>query len=127
MVCYARRQRRGTRPPPLHCATTVGRNRFSDRLAKACVGQPEVVIDLEQGHLISQGCFALAEGIDPAPNRQPPLPEVEVEPLHKGRIDGPATARQGLFDGEPGADAYSGEGCTQSGGKLPPHPVKVAT
>src|SRR5215472_17483185 len=69
--------------------------------------QHKVVIDLEQGQLISQACFALAERVDPASTRRHPLADVEVEPLHKGGLDGPAASRQDLLDGQPGAEHHA--------------------
>ena len=43
----------------------------------------------------------------PASDRRHALTEVEVETLHKGRIDGPATFRQDLFDGPLGAEHHA--------------------
>jgi hypothetical protein len=53
----------------------------------------EIVIHLEQGQLIPQARFALAERIDPASDGRHPLTDVEVEPLHKGGIDRPTPRR----------------------------------
>ena len=58
------------------------------RLAKARVGQDQVMIHLEQYQLIPQAHFALAERIDPAPDRRHPLTNVKIKPFDKGRVDG---------------------------------------
>ena len=107
MVGQARRHRRCTRSPHLRRAAAVGWDRFGERLAKAGVRQHEIVIDLEQHQLILQARFALAERVDPAPDRRHPLADVEVESFHKGGVDGPATRRQDLLDGQPGAEHHA--------------------
>ena len=65
------------------------------------------MIDLEQDQLIPQACFALAQGVHPTSDRRHPLTEVEVEPLHKGGINGPASSCQDLLDGQPGAEHHA--------------------
>ena len=45
--------------------------------------------------------------LHPAPDRRHALTDVEVEPLDKGRVDGPATGRQDLLDGQPGAEHHA--------------------
>jgi hypothetical protein len=55
------------------------------------------VIHLEQGQLIPQARFALAERIDPTTNRRYALTNIEVEPFDKRGIDRPATLRQDLL------------------------------
>src|SRR5437899_1240593 len=45
-----------------------------------------------------QAVCALAERVDPTSYRRYALPDVEVEPLHKGRIDLPAAGSQYLPD-----------------------------
>jgi len=47
-----------------------------------------MVIHMEQGHLIPQARFALAQGVDPAPDRRHALADIEVEPLHKPTFKG---------------------------------------
>src|SRR5215813_8793439 len=42
--------------------------------------------------------FALAERVDPTSYRRYALPNVQVEPLDKGRIDRPPASSQGLLD-----------------------------
>ena len=71
------------------------------------MGQDEIVIHLEQHQLIPQACFALAEGVHPAPDRRHPLTDVEVEALDKRRVDGPATGRQDLLDGQFGTEHHT--------------------
>ena len=68
-------------------------------LAQARMGQDKVVVRLEQHQPIPQAFFAPANGVDPAPNRPHALAQIEVEPLHKGRVDGPVTRRQDLLNG----------------------------
>ena len=58
------------------------------------------MIDLEQGSLIPQACFTLAEGIDPASNRRHLLADIEVQPFDKRRVDRPATPCQHLLNGQ---------------------------
>src|SRR5229473_6939153 len=41
------------------------------------------------GQLLQQPVFALAQRADPSPDRGHMLPEGEVDPLHKGRVDVP--------------------------------------
>jgi hypothetical protein len=43
-----------------------------------------VVIDLAEHQLIQETVFALAQRVDPAPDRRHPLADVKVEPL--GRV-----------------------------------------
>ena len=70
------------------------------------MGQNKVVIDVKQRQLLSQARFALAERIDPAPERRHPLTDIEVEALHKGRLDRPATGSQDLLHGQLGAEHH---------------------
>ena len=53
------------------------------------------MIDLEQRQLIPQARFALAQCIDPPPDRRYALAEVEVEALDKRRVNGPAPRSRG--------------------------------
>src|SRR5262252_5329408 len=71
------------------------------------MGQHEVMRDLEQGQLIPHACFALAHRVHPAPDRRHPLTDIEVKPLDKRRVDGPATGCQDLLDGQLGAEDYA--------------------
>jgi hypothetical protein len=71
------------------------------------VGQDKIVVRLEQGQLIPQARFAPTQGIDPTPDRRYALAEVEVEPLDKRGINGPATSGQDLFDGQSGAEDHA--------------------
>ena len=97
MIGQARRHRRGARPPHLRCTTALGDFGSRQRLAQTGVGQDNIVLDLEQGQLIPQARFARAERVAPTPNRRHALPDVEVEPLHKGGSDRPAVSRQHLL------------------------------
>ena len=91
MIGQARRHRWRARLPSLGRAPAVRRFGNGQRLAQAGMGQHKVVTGLEQHHLIQSTFFALAERIDPASDRRHALANVEVETLHKGGIDGPAT------------------------------------
>src|SRR5215471_8282510 len=101
-VSQTRRHRRRARPPHLGRAPARGWNGLRQCLAQAEMRQDEVVIDLEQRQLIQQAVFALAQDVDPTPDRRHPLTDVEVEPLDKRRVDGPAIGRQDLLDGQLG-------------------------
>ena len=63
-----------------------------------CWGQYKVMVHLEQYQLMPQAVFALAQCVDPTSYRRYALPDIQVEPLHKGRIDLPAAGRQHLLD-----------------------------
>src|SRR6266853_5855925 len=86
---------------------TVGDFGDWQRLAQTRVGQDKIVVRLEQGQLIPQARFALTQGIDPASDRRYALADGEVEPLHKGSIDGPTTCCQDLLDGQLGAEHHA--------------------
>jgi len=60
--------------------------------------QYEIMVDVEHHQLMLQAVFALTQRVDPTPYRRHALANVEVEPLHKGCIDLPATRRQDLLD-----------------------------
>jgi hypothetical protein len=98
VIGHSRVHRRGTRPPYLRCTTAVGDFGDQQRLAQTGVRQHEIVLDVKQGSLLPQTCFALAEGVHPAPDRRHTLPEVEVEALDKSRVDGPAGFAQKVTD-----------------------------
>jgi hypothetical protein len=69
------------------------------------------MVGLEYYQLIPQACFALAECVHPAPDRCDALADVEVEPLHKGRLDRPAISCQ---------DLCNGRSCTSRLRQIPP-------
>jgi hypothetical protein len=48
---------------------------------------------LEKHQLIQQTVFIPAQGVDPVPDRRHALADIEVEPLDKRGIAGPATCR----------------------------------
>jgi hypothetical protein len=85
----------------------MGGNRLVERLAKAGVGQHDIVIHLAQHQLIPHACFALTQRMDPTPDRRHALPDIEVQPCDKRGIDGPATWRQDLCDGSSGAEHHA--------------------
>ena len=84
------------RPPPLGCTTAIGRLENQQGLAQTGVGQDKVVRGLEPRQLMLQAVFALAERGDPPSSRRYALPDVQVEPLHQGRMDLPAAGSQYL-------------------------------
>jgi hypothetical protein len=45
---------------------------------------------MEDGHLLPQPVFTLAQRADPSPDRGAMRPDGEVEALHEGGLDGPA-------------------------------------
>src|SRR6267143_3443947 len=103
----ARCHRGGTRPPHLRRPAAVGCLRPRQRLAQTGMGQHEIMIDVKQRQLIPQARFALTKRVDPASDRRYPLADVEVESLHKGGTHAPATDRQDLLDGQPGAEDHA--------------------
>jgi hypothetical protein len=68
-------------------------------LAYARVGQTEIIVAMEDSHLLPQPVFALAQRTDPAPDRCDMLPEGEVDALHERGIDMPAMRSQHGVDG----------------------------
>ena len=54
---------------------------------------------MEDGHLLPQPVFALAQGADPSPDCGDMLPDGEVDSLHERGIDLPAMRRQHGIDG----------------------------
>src|SRR5215831_2179966 len=60
--------------------------------------QTKIVIGLEQHQLLPHAVLPLAQRGDTPPHCRHPLPDVQVEPLDKGRLDLPATGRQHLCD-----------------------------
>src|SRR6266446_9781127 len=63
------------------------------------MGQNEIVGALEHDQLMLQAVFALTQRVDPTPYCRHALANIQVEPLHKRRIDLPATHREDLRDG----------------------------
>src|SRR5262249_50349090 len=59
----------GTGPPRLGRAEALGRFRLRERLAEAGMGQTEIIVDMIQRQLLPQPVFALAQRIDPSPDR----------------------------------------------------------
>jgi len=57
------------------------------------------MVHLEQHQLMLQTVFALAERVNPTFYRGYALPDVQVEPLDKGRIHLPAAGSQDLLEG----------------------------
>src|SRR5712692_3670311 len=54
---------------------------------------------MEDGQLLPQPVFALAQCADPPPDRGHMLPDGEVDPLYEGRVDLPTTWGQHMIDG----------------------------
>ena len=61
------------------------------------MGQAEIVVTVLQGQLLAQAVFALAQSGDAPADRRYMLTDVEVQALHKGGVDLPATGRQHLL------------------------------
>ena len=68
------------------------------RLAQAGMRQDAIIGDVEYRQLMLHAVVALAQGVDPTPDRCHTLAHVKIAPLHKGRIDRPATRRQDVLD-----------------------------
>ena len=68
------------------------------------MGQTEIIVDMIQRQLPPQALLALAQRIDPPPNRGDMLAQAEVEAFHKRRLDLPAAGRQHLLDRLQGAE-----------------------
>jgi hypothetical protein len=56
--------------------------------------QANIVVGVEQPQLVPHAVLALAQRGDPPPDCRHTLPDVQVEPLDKGRLDLPAAGRQ---------------------------------
>src|SRR5262245_45310049 len=69
--------------------------------------QTEIMVGVQHGHLLAQACFLLTEGSDATANRRYVLTEVEIEALHKGRVDLPAMRSQHGIDGLQRAKHYA--------------------
>jgi hypothetical protein len=72
----------------------MGKLGLGQGLAYARVGQTEIIVAMEESHLLPQPGFALAQRADPAPDRGDMLPDGEVAPLHKGGLDLPPQGGQ---------------------------------
>jgi len=66
---------------------------------QARVGQDEMMIHLEDRRLLSQPGFVFAKGIHPPLNCRYILAKVQVEALHKARIDLPTPLGQNRLNG----------------------------
>src|SRR5215510_4536196 len=71
------------------------------------MGHTEIIVAMEDGHLLPQSVFALAQRADPAPDRSDMLADAEVDPLHKGRVDVPAMRSQHGIDRLQGAEHHA--------------------
>src|SRR5215510_1044790 len=71
------------------------------------MGHTEIIVAMEDGHLLPQSVFTLAQRADPAPDRGDMLADAEVEPLHKGRVDVPAMRSQHGIDRLQGAEHHA--------------------
>ena len=68
---------------------------------------------MEDGHLLPQPVFALAERADPAPDRGDMLADAEVDPLHEGGSDVPTKRSEEVLDGLQGAK-HTTQCCTST-------------
>src|SRR5215467_7050102 len=71
------------------------------------MGQTEIVVTVQDGHLLPQSVFALAQRGDPSPDRGHMLPDGEVDPLHEGRVDVPPKWGQHVIDGLQGTKHHA--------------------
>ena len=71
------------------------------------MGQTEIIVTVEHGHLLQQPVFALTQCADPSPDRGHMLTDGKVEPLHEGRVDVPATWGQHVIDGLQGTKHHA--------------------
>src|SRR5215467_13427817 len=71
------------------------------------MGQTKIIVAMEDGHLLPQPVFALAERADPAPDRGDMLADAEVDPLHEGGIDVPTKRSEEVIDGLQGAKHHA--------------------
>jgi hypothetical protein len=85
------RQRQRPRPPLLNTTGPPHPLRLCYREAQTGVRQANMMGGLEQGQLVMQSRFVLAKRVDPSPDRRRMLAKVEIQPLHKARIDGPTS------------------------------------
>jgi len=76
--------------------------------------QAKMVIGVEPHQLVPHAVLPLAQRGDTTPDCRHTLPEVQVEPLDKGRLDLPATGRQHLLDGLQGAEHHAGAHADQT-------------
>src|SRR5215831_9801429 len=102
-----RRHRRRAGLPLLDGATAVGRLGLGQGPAYARMGQTEIVVTVEHGHLLPQPVFALAQRADPSPDRGHMLPDGEIDPLHEGRVDVPPKWGQHVIDGLQGTKHHA--------------------
>jgi hypothetical protein len=56
------------------------------------------VVDVKYHQVLLHAVLALAQRVDPTPDRRHALAHVQVEPLDKGGIDLPATGSQDVLD-----------------------------
>ena len=99
MVGEPRRHRRSAGPPQLGCTRAVGGYRLWQGLAYAGMGQAEIIIAVEHGQLLPQPVFALAQRADSSPDRSDMLADVQIDALHKARVDVPTQGDQEVIDG----------------------------
>ena len=65
----------------------MGRYRRNQRHPQARMRQTKVVIGVEQHQLLPHTVLSLTQRGDPTPDCCHSLPDVQVEPLDKGRMD----------------------------------------
>jgi hypothetical protein len=68
------------------------------------MGQAAIIIDMVQRQLLAYASLTCAEGGDASTNGGPMLADGEVDALHEGGIDLPATRRSDLLNGLEGAE-----------------------
>ena len=76
-------------------------------LAYARVGQTEIVVAMEDGQLLPQPVFALAQRADPSPDRGDMLPDGAVQALNERGVDLAAKWSQHGIDGLQGTKHHA--------------------
>ena len=61
------------------------------------MGEHKIVIPLEERQLLAHAVFALTRCRAAPAERRDPLPQTQIEPFHKGRVDLLAAGRQDLL------------------------------
>ena len=69
--------------------------------------QAKIVVGMEQHQLVPYAVLALAQRGDLPPDCRHTLPDIQVEPLDKGRLALLATGRQHLLDGRQGPEHHA--------------------
>src|SRR5216683_2611725 len=69
--------------------------------------EAKIVVDMIEGELLTQPLLALTQRADPAPHGGHMLADREIDALHEGGIDLPATGREHLLDDLKGPEHHT--------------------